>query len=252
VATADAPRPAVGPLRCSAGTKGEANAGDGPLELHNYPYESDGTTCGNASTPATGASRSGPSVTPGQRPARPPSPTSASIRRHLHTIREDGTPGVEVARGPDKGICLADVAVVHLGDDRTLAPVLRGSRNLRRRRPQRPPATPPIREAPTSPWASPSGAADVYPWYIGPTSISTSPRVAPTARYLLRVENRRRPQAPGGRPTPTTSPWPASILRPSRANSLLSAVGAVYFCQFPLERLGVPGGNRCPVAHRCS
>jgi len=184
-ATADAPRPAVGPLRCLRWDQGEANAGDGPLELHNYPYESDGYDMWQRVYASDG------SVT--QRPVGDAWFSAQHGHLHylgftvatLHTIREDGTPGVEVARSPDKGICLADVAVVHLGDDRT-SPLSYGVPGTCDAAGHSDPRDPTYPGSPYFAMGISVGAADVYPWYIADQYLDVT-RV-PDGRYLLRVE----------------------------------------------------------------
>ena len=117
--TADEPRVGLGPLRCLRWDQGEYNLGDGPLELHNYPQEGSGTDIwqriyradGTATQKQVGQARF--------------SPNHGHVHYlgfsavTLHRMAPDGSFGAEVMKGPDKGICLADVALAALGGDRT-------------------------------------------------------------------------------------------------------------------------------------
>ena len=184
-ATADAPRPAVGPLRCLRWDQGESNVGDGPLELHNYPYESDGYDMWQRIYAADG------SVT--QRPVGDAwfSPQHGHLHylgftvATLQTIPEDGAAAREVARGPNKGICLVDVAVVRLGDDRT-SPLSYGAPGTCDAASHTDPRDPTYPGSPYFAMGISVGAADVYPWYISDQYLDVT-GVA-DGRYLLRVE----------------------------------------------------------------
>ena len=184
-ATTDVPHPAAGPRRCLRWDQGEVNAGDGPLELHNYPYESDGYDVWQRVYASDGT------VT--QRPVGDAwfSPQHGHFHyvgftvATLHPVRDDGTPGVEVARGPDKGICPVDVAVVRLGDDRT-SPLSYGVPGTCDAASHTDPDDPTYPGSPYFAMGISVGAADVYPWYVADQYLDVTH--VSDGRYLLRVE----------------------------------------------------------------
>ena len=183
--TADEPRPGAGPLRCLRWDQGEYNLGDGPLELHNYPGAGSGTEMWQRVYRADG--------TAAQTPVGPArfSPNHGHLHYlgfsavTLHRIAPDGGLGAEVVKGPDKGICLADVEVATLGGDRTspLSYAVPGTCDAATH------ADPHDPTYPGSPYFTLGisvGAADVYPWYLADLYIDVT--AVPDGRYLLRVE----------------------------------------------------------------
>jgi hypothetical protein len=183
--TADEPRPGVGPLRCLRWSQGEYNLGDGPLELHNYPVQDSGTEMWQRIYRADGTVTQ---IPVGQ--ARF-SPNHGHVHYlgfttvTLHRIAPGGSPGAEVGRGPDKGICLADVELAALEGDRTspLSYAVPGTCDSATH------ADPHDPTFPGSPYLAMGisvGAADVYPWHIADQYLDVTN--VPDGRYLLRVE----------------------------------------------------------------
>jgi hypothetical protein len=183
--TADEPRPGVGPLRCLRWDQGEFNLGDGPFELHNYPGEGSGTEMWQRIYRADGTATQ---TTVGQ--ARF-SPNHGHVHylgfstATLHWMAPDGGLGAEVARGPNKGMCLADVALAALGGDRTspLSYALPGTCDAATHVDDSDPTFP---DSPYLAMGISVGAADVYPWYLADQYVDITD--VPDGRYLLRVE----------------------------------------------------------------
>lgn len=189
--TSDEPRLGVGPLRCLRWNQGEYNLGAGPLELHNYPGEGSGTEMwqrvyhadGTATQTRVGEARF--------------SPNHGHVHYlgfsavTLHRIGPDGGPGAEVAKGPDKGICLADIELAALGGDRTspLSYAFPGTCDAASHADPHDPTYP---NRPYLAMGISVGAADVYPWYLADQYLDITD--LPDGRYLLRVEIN-----PGGR-----------------------------------------------------
>ena len=183
--TADEPRPGAGPLRCLRWDQGEWNLGDGPFELHNYPGEDSGTemwqriyrTDGTVTQTRVGEARF--------------SPNHGHVHylgfstSTLHRIAPDGTVGAEVTRGPNKGICLADVALAAPGGGRT-SPLSYGVPGTCDAATHADPHDPTYPGSPYLTMGISVGAADVYPWYIADQYIDITN--VPDGRYLLRVE----------------------------------------------------------------
>jgi hypothetical protein len=183
--TADEMRPAVGPLRCLRWDQGEYNSGDGPLELHNYPDRAAGTEMWQRVYAVDG------SVS--QAPVGEARFSSAHGHLHywgftlvtLHAISPDGSPGAEVVRAPDKGICVVDTELRTLDGERSspLSYGVPGSCDA---------ASHVDAHDPTYPGSSyfamgiSVGAADIYPWFIADQYIDVTN--VPDGRYLLRVE----------------------------------------------------------------
>jgi hypothetical protein len=117
--TADEPRPGVGPLRCLRWSQGEYNLGDGPLELHNYPVQDSGTEMWQRVYRADGTVTQTPVGQARFSPNHGHVHYLGFTTVTLHRIAPGGSPGAEVGRGPDKGICLADVELAALEGDRT-------------------------------------------------------------------------------------------------------------------------------------
>jgi hypothetical protein len=109
----------LGPLRCLRWDQGEYNLGDGPFELHNYPNQGAGTEMWQRIYAADGRATQ---VPVGE--ARF-SPNHGHLHHlgfsvvTLHAIRPDGSAGPEVARAPDKGLCVVDVELAALDGQRT-------------------------------------------------------------------------------------------------------------------------------------
>jgi hypothetical protein len=183
--TADEPRPGLGPLRCLRWDQGEYNLGDGPQELHNYPGEGSGTHMWQRIYRADGT------VAQTQVGQARFSPNHGHVHYlgfsavTLHRIAPDGSLGAEVMKGPDKGICLADVALAALGGDRTspLSYAVPGTCDTATH------ADPGDPTYPGSPYLAMGisvGAADVYPWFLADQYLDVTN--VPDGRYLLRVE----------------------------------------------------------------
>jgi hypothetical protein len=183
--TSDDPRPGLGPLRCLRWDQGEYNLGDGPLELHNYPGEGSGTEMWQRLYHADGT------VTQTRVGEARFSPNHGHVHYlgfsavTLHRIGPDGSLGAEVAKGPDKGICLADIELAALGGDRTspLSYAFPGTCDAATH------ADPQDPTYPNKPYLAMGisvGAADVYPWYLADQYLDITD--LPDGRYLLRVE----------------------------------------------------------------
>jgi hypothetical protein len=183
--TADEPRPEVGPLRCLRWNQGEYNVGDGPLELHNYPGEDSGTEMWQRIYRADGTVTQAPVGQARFSPNHGHVHYLGFTTATLHRIAPDGAPGAEVGRGPDKGICLADIELAALGGDRTspLSYAVPGTCDAATH------VDPHDPTYPGSPYLAMGisvGAADVYPWYIADQYLDISN--ISDGRYLLRVE----------------------------------------------------------------
>ncbi|HEV7534982.1 MAG TPA: lysyl oxidase family protein, partial [Acidimicrobiia bacterium] len=183
--TADEPRTGVGPLRCLRWDQGEYNLGDGPLELHNYPGQGSGTEMWQRVYRADG--------TVAQTPVGHArfSPNHGHLHylgftvATLHRIAADGGLGAEVARGPDKGICLADTELATLGASRTspLSYAFPGTCDVATHADPRDPTYP---NSPYFVMGISVGTADVYAWYLADQYLDVT--AVPDGRYLLRVE----------------------------------------------------------------
>jgi hypothetical protein len=183
--TSDQPRPGPGPLRCLRWDQGEYNLGDGPFELHNYPGEGSGTEMWQRIYRADG--------TVAQTPVGQARFSTSHGHVHylgfsvaaLHRMAPGGGLGPEVVRGPDKGICLADVAVADLGGGRT-SPLSYGVPGTCDAATHADPADPTFPGRPYLAMGISVGAADVYPWYLADQYLDVTN--VPDGRYLLRVE----------------------------------------------------------------
>jgi hypothetical protein len=183
--TADEPRPGVGPLRCLRWDQGEYNLGDGPLELHNYPEQGTGTEMWQRVYRADGTAAQTPVGQARFSPNHGHLHYLGFTVATLHRIAPDGGVGAEVARGPDKGICLADIELAGLGAERTspLSYAVPGTCDAATH------ADPHDPTYPGSPYfvmGISVGDADVYPWYLADQYVDVTD--VPDGRYLLRVE----------------------------------------------------------------
>jgi hypothetical protein len=183
--TADEPRPGVGPLRCLRWDQGEWNLGDGPFELHNYPGEGSGTEMYQRIYRADGTVAQAPVGEARFSPNHGHVHYLGFSTSSLHRIAPDGTAGAEVARGPNKGICLADVALADLGGNRT-SPLSYGVPGTCDAASHADPRDPTFPGSPYLTMGISVGAADIYPWYIADQYIDITN--VPDGRYLLRVE----------------------------------------------------------------
>jgi Lysyl oxidase len=184
-ATADNPRPGSGPQRCLRWDQGEYNLGDGPLELHNYPLQGTGNEMWQRVYSADGHAT--------QAPVGETVFSSNHGHLHylgftvvtLHRIAPDGSPGAEVVRAPDKGICLVDVEAATLTGDRTspLSYAVPGTCDAAGHADAADPTYP---NSPFFAMGISVGAADIYPWYLADQYLDIT--TVPDGRYLLRVQ----------------------------------------------------------------
>jgi hypothetical protein len=184
-ATADNPRPGHGPQRCLRWDQGEYNLGDGPLELHNYPLQGQGAEMWQRLYSADGHAT--------QTPVGEAVFSSNHGHLHylgftvvtLHRIAPDGSPGAEIVRAPDKGICLVDVELATLAGHRSspLSYAVPGTCDLAGHVDAADPTYP---GSPYFAMGISVGAADIYPWYLADQYLDIT--TVPDGRYLLRVE----------------------------------------------------------------
>lgn len=183
--TADDPPPRPGPQRCLRWDQGEFNLGDGPLELHNYPDRGSGTEMWQRVYRADGVATQ----------SQVGEARFSSNHGHLHYLgftvvtlhrrAPDGSLGPLVVRAPDKGICLADVALRSVGGDRTspLSYAVPGTCDGATHIDSHDPTYP---GSPYFAMGISAGSADIYPWYLADQYVDIT-NVA-DGRYLLRVE----------------------------------------------------------------
>lgn len=183
--TSDEPDPGIGPLRCLRWNQGEYNLGDGPLELHNYPEEGSGTEMWQRIYRADGTATQTPVGQARFSPNHGHVHYLGFTTVTLHQIAQDDSLGVEVGRGPDKGICLADTELAELGGDRTspLSYAVPGTCDAATHADPRDPTFP---GSPYFALGISVGAADVYPWFLADQYLDVTN--VPDGRYLLRVE----------------------------------------------------------------
>ena len=186
--TADQPQPGGGPLRCLRWTQGESNVGDGPLELHIYPDEGDGTQVYQRVYGSDGSvEQFGPSG------------TASYSKSHLHfhyrgwqdiklrRLNDDGSLGELVRTGIDKGICMADIDNTRFGQAALPnAPLTYTIPGTCDQPTHRDPADPTFPGARYLQMGISVGHADVYAWYLGDQYIEISG--VPDGRYALTVD----------------------------------------------------------------
>jgi hypothetical protein len=175
-------------MGCLRWTQGEYNIGDGPLELHVYPDEGDGTQVYQRVYDADGTVRQ-----------FGPSGTAFYSRSHLHfhyrgwqqielrPLNDDGSLGAVVRTGIDKGICMLDIENTRFGQTvRPNAPLtytVPGSCDAPM---HRDPADPTFPGARYVQQGISVGYADIYAWYLGDQYVEISG--VPDGRYALSVD----------------------------------------------------------------